>query len=106
MNNTNDNLMRQILENSIKRQMEKSRENSAEKAMEDPEEKSVSKKRCYTVPEIAEILGVSRPSVYALIKRGEFAYNVVGGKYIISKKSFDEWLDNGTSKRRTAKSRR
>lgn len=51
-------------------------------------------KRCYTVKELQEILGVSRPSVYELLKLKEFRWILVGGKYRISKKSFDDWLDN------------
>lgn len=50
-------------------------------------------KRCYTVLELQEILGVSRPSIYELLKKREFRWILVGGKYRISKKSFDEWLD-------------
>jgi len=33
---------------------------------------SVSRKRCYTVKELQEILGISRPTVYELLKRNEF----------------------------------
>ena len=51
-------------------------------------------KRCYSVEEVQEILGISRPSVYNLISKKEFRCVRVGGKYRISKKSFDEWLDN------------
>lgn len=51
-------------------------------------------KRCYNVAELQEILGVSRPSVYNLLKKKEFRWILVGGKYRISKKSFDDWLDN------------
>ena len=29
-------------------------------------------KRCYTVKELQEILGISRPTVYELLKRNEF----------------------------------
>ena len=51
-------------------------------------------KRCYTVQELQEILGVSRPTVYNLLKRNEFRWiQLDGGKYRISKKSFDDWLD-------------
>ena len=51
-------------------------------------------KRCYTVREIQEILDVSRPTVYALLKKKEFRWiQLDGGKYRISKKSFDDWLD-------------
>lgn len=52
-------------------------------------------RRCYTVEDLQEILGVSRPTVYNLLKRNEFRwFQIGGGKYRISKKSFDEWLDN------------
>ena len=50
-------------------------------------------KRCYTVKELQEILGISRPTVYELLKRNEFRWIQIGTKYRISKKSFDEWLD-------------
>lgn len=51
-------------------------------------------KRCYTVKELQEILGISRPTVYSLLKKNEFRWvQLGGGKYRISKKSFDEWLD-------------
>ena len=55
-------------------------------------------KRTYTVQEIKEFLGISRPSVYELIKKNEFrTIRVNGGQYRISKKSFDDWLDKGPS---------
>ena len=47
-------------------------------------------KRCYTVK---EILGISRPTVYELLKKNEFRWIQIGTKYSISKKSFDGWLD-------------
>ena len=50
-------------------------------------------KRCYKVKELQEILGISRPTVYELLKRNEFRWIQIGTKYRISKKSFDEWLD-------------
>ena len=54
----------------------------------------MSEKRCYTVKEVQEILGISRPTVYKLLKRNEFSWTrLEGGKYFVSKKSFDEWLD-------------
>ncbi len=49
--------------------------------------------RCYTVADLQEILKLSRISVYELLKKNEFRSIMVGGKYRISKKSFDEWLD-------------
>lgn len=43
---------------------------------------------------VQEILDVSRPTVYALLKKKEFRWiQLDGGKYRISKKSFDDWLD-------------
>ena len=55
----------------------------------------MSEKRCYTVKELQEILGVSRPTIYNLLKKNEFRWiQLDGGKYRISKKSFDDWLDN------------
>ena len=50
-------------------------------------------KRCYTVKEIQDILGISRPTVYELLKKNEFYWIQIGTKYRISKKSFDGWLD-------------
>ena len=54
----------------------------------------MAEKRCYTVKELQEILGVSRPTVYNLLKKNEFrCIQLDVGKYRISKKSFDDWLD-------------
>ena len=51
----------------------------------------MSEKRCYTVQELQEILGVSRPTIYNLLKKKEFRWiQLDGGKYRISKKSFDD----------------
>ncbi len=50
-------------------------------------------KRCYTVKEIQDILGISRPTVYELLKKNEFRWVQIGNKYRISKSSSDEWLD-------------
>ena len=52
-------------------------------------------KRTYTVDEIQDILGISRPTAYALVKRNLFRIIRIGGQIRISKKSFDEWLDEG-----------
>ena len=54
-----------------------------------------SEKRTYTVDEIQDILGISQPTAYALIKKNYFRSIRVGGQIRISKKSFDEWLDHG-----------
>ena len=51
----------------------------------------MTEQRCYTVKDLQKILGLSRPVVYELLKRN--GWIMIGGKYRISKKSFDEWLD-------------
>ena len=55
---------------------------------------SAVQQRCYTVDDLRVILNVSRSTVYQLLKRIEFRwFQIGGGKYRISKKSFDDWLD-------------
>lgn len=50
-------------------------------------------KRTYTVEEIREILCIGKNSAYSLVKEGHFKTVIIGSKIRISKKSFDEWLD-------------
>ena len=56
-------------------------------------EQVIAEKRCYTVKEIQEMLGISRPTVYDLLQQNQFRWFRIGNKYRISKNSFDEWLD-------------
>ena len=64
------------------------------------------RERCYTVKELQEILGVSRPTIYNLLKKNEFRWiQLDGGKYRISKKSFDDWLINNRNNHRVLKNR-
>ena len=51
-------------------------------------------KRTYTVDEIQDILSISRPTAYNLVKKNVFHSVRVGGHIRISKKSFDDWLDH------------
>lgn len=51
-------------------------------------------KRVYTVEEIMNILDIGKNAAYNLVNSGVFHYVKVGGHYRISKKSFDNWLDN------------
>lgn len=53
----------------------------------------MTEKRCYSVSDLQEMLEISKPAVYELIKRKEFHWVMIGGRYKISKRSFDEWLD-------------
>lgn len=55
----------------------------------------MSEKKVYTVKELQEILGVCRPTIYELLKTEPFKYVKVGRKYLISKESFDNWLNAG-----------
>ena len=51
-------------------------------------------KRVYTVDEIIDILGIGKNAAYNLVSSGVFHSVKIGGHYRISKKSFDQWLDN------------
>lgn len=51
-------------------------------------------KRTYKVEEIAELLDIGKTSAYNLVREGHFKTVRVGAAIRISKKSFDEWLDN------------
>lgn len=55
-------------------------------------------KRTYTIPEIQDILGISPPTAYALVRKNLFRTVHVGRHIRISKKSFDAWLDEQNSK--------
>ena len=57
-----------------------------------PEE--IPEKRTYTVEDIQVILGISRGTAYKLLEKKEFRWFKIGSTYRISKKSFDDWLDN------------
>lgn len=58
---------------------------------------NISEKRCYTVKELQEILGISRPTVYELLKMELFSWVKIGTTYRISKNSFDKWFDEQVS---------
>jgi len=55
--------------------------------------KPVPNKRSYSVAEIQQILGISRPTAYNLIKQNLFQSVHMGGNIRIIKASFDAWLD-------------
>lgn len=58
-----------------------------------PSAEAVTEKRCYTVENIQSMLGISRGTVYKLLEQKKFRWFRIGSAYRISKKSFDEWLD-------------
>ena len=49
-------------------------------------------KKCYTVKEVQEILRISKPTVYKLLKKNEFRWLIIAGKYLIVCDSFDAWM--------------
>lgn len=51
-------------------------------------------KRSYSVAEIQQILGISRPTAYKLIKQNKFQSIQISGGIRIIKISFDTWLDS------------
>lgn len=50
--------------------------------------------RTYTVEDIAKMMNIGRSAAYNLTKEGHFKIVRIGNAIRISKKSFDEWLDN------------
>ena len=57
-------------------------------------QKTLENKKTYTVMEIAEMLGIGRTAAYNLVKENHFKVVKIGASIRVSKKSFDEWLDN------------
>jgi len=55
-------------------------------------ETDVLKKKCYSIEEIMEILGLCRSSVMKLIRANEFKWMKIGPVYRIPKEGFDLWL--------------
>ena len=59
----------------------------------------MSEKRCYTVKEIQEILDVSRPTVYALLKKKEFRWIQMEESIEFQKRVLMTGLINSRSKK-------
>ena len=58
-----------------------------------PAESPRSERRCYTVDEVMEFLGVGRKAVYSLIHKKAFpAIRISNLGYRIPKESFNSWL--------------
>lgn len=51
-------------------------------------------KKSYSVMEVQQILGISRPTVYKLIKQNTFQSVRMNRGIRIIKSSFDSWLDS------------
>jgi excisionase family DNA binding protein len=50
----------------------------------------------YTVAEVAALLSLSRGSAYQLVRTGEIPSLKLGGRWVIPKRRFHNWLDNLT----------
>lgn len=50
-------------------------------------------KRTFSVDEIAECLGISRPSAYELVHSAGFPVISVGRRLLIPVAAFDRWLE-------------
>ncbi len=46
----------------------------------------------YTVPEVAELLGISRSSAYESVRRGEIPALILGRRVLIAKATIDALL--------------
>jgi excisionase family DNA binding protein len=50
----------------------------------------------YTVKEVSHYLRISLGGTYALIRSGEIPAKKLGGRWVIPKRRFAEWLDSCT----------
>lgn len=53
-------------------------------------------KMLMSVKEVAEMMGISRPVVYALVHRDDFPSIKIGARTLINVKKLQEWIDNQT----------
>ena len=50
-------------------------------------------KMALSVAEAAQLIGVSKPTVYLLCKREDFPSIYVGGRLLISRRGLEAWID-------------
>lgn len=48
----------------------------------------------YTVAEVADLLGMSRATVYVLLSAGQIPARRIGSRWIIARHRFDTWLND------------
>lgn len=53
-------------------------------------------KLTYNVSEAATALGVSRPTIYRLLRRKDFPSLKVGGRTLVSRAGLERWVDQQT----------
>lgn len=62
--------------------------------MSNKQKNTQQERRTYTVADIATILDISRSAAYRLVKEDNFATVRIGNTIRISRKSFEDWLEN------------
>ena len=62
-------------------------------------------KLAYSLTETAQVLGVSRPTVYALIKQPGFPVFQIGGRKLVSVEGLRDWIRSQTEVTNYKKSR-
>lgn len=48
----------------------------------------------YTVAEAAELLSLALSTAYALVRSGEIPARKLGGRWVIPRRRFHDWIDN------------
>ena len=56
----------------------------------------MSERMTYTVDEVAELLGLARGTAYARVRDGSIPARQMGRRWVISRSSFDAWLNDAT----------
>ena len=52
----------------------------------------------YSIPEAAEVLGISKSYMYMLIKEKKVPYIEIGNRKLVPKTMLEEWIINNTVK--------
>jgi len=55
-------------------------------------ENSTLKPLAYSVPQTAQVLGVSRPKIYELVRQAGFPAFKLGGRTLVSAEGLQEWV--------------
>lgn len=55
-------------------------------------------KLVYSIPEAAEVLGISKSYAYMLIKEKKIPYIEIGNRKLVPKTMLEEWMNNNTVK--------
>jgi excisionase family DNA binding protein len=59
---------------------------------EPDQEARMTTRRTYTVPEVAEVLGISRSTAYECVRRGEIPSLKLAGRVVIPRMAFEAFL--------------